>query len=96
MGLAVVSTAFGLRGYGALAGAVVSAERAATVDALRARPRGWAAGTGTPPPALGDFAWGALGARLADALAARRSGRGTTFPSGTAHVAGASPQKATA
>lgn len=96
MGLAVVSTAFGLRGYGALSGAVVSAERDATVDALRAEPRGWAAHGGPAPAALGTFAWGALGARLADELAARRAGRGSVPRHGTGHDAGAAHQKESA
>ncbi len=71
MGLAVVSTSFGLRGYAPLAASVVSAERVATADALLARPRGWAARGEAPPAALADYAWGTLGARLADRLAAR-------------------------
>ncbi len=73
MGLAVVSTAFGLRGYAPLAAAVTSAERDATPDVLRTRPRGWAARGETAPASLGEFAWGTLGARLAESLAARRS-----------------------
>jgi hypothetical protein len=75
LGLAVVSTAFGLRGYAPLAASVVSAEREAFADALHARPRGWAARGGPAPPALADYAWGALGARLADALATRAAAR---------------------
>jgi hypothetical protein len=71
MGLAVVSTPFGLRGYAPLAGAVVSVPLEGTVDALRARPRGWAAGGEAPPAALAGYAWGELGARLADSIAVR-------------------------
>jgi len=71
MGLAVVSTPFGLRGYAPLAPSVVSAERDAFADALRARPRGWAARGEPRPGPLADLAWGAIGARLADALATR-------------------------
>lgn len=73
MGLAVVSTPFGLRGYSPLAASVVSAERDGFADALRGRPRGWAARGEAPPAALGGYAWGALGARLAESLAARRN-----------------------
>src|ERR1041385_4151238 len=43
MGLAVLSTPFGLRGYAPLAPATLAAERSGFADALRARPRGWAA-----------------------------------------------------
>jgi hypothetical protein len=75
LGLAVVSTSFGLRGYAPLAASVVSAEREAFADALHARPRGWAARGEAAPPALADYAWGALGARLADALATRVTAR---------------------
>jgi hypothetical protein len=96
MGLAVVSTPFGLRGYAPLAGAVVRAERDAFADALAARPRGWAARGDAPPAALADFAWGTLGARLADALAARRGRRGTALPSGTDNVAGVAHQEESA
>ncbi len=73
MGLAVVSTPFGLRGYAPLSAAVTSAERDVIADALRARPRGWAARGEAAPAALGEYAWGALGARLAEVLAARRA-----------------------
>jgi hypothetical protein len=75
LGLAVVSTSFGLRGYAPLAASVVSAEREAFADALHARPRGWAARGEAAPPALAEYAWGALGARLAGALATRVSAR---------------------
>ena len=96
MGLAVVSTPFGLRGYAPLAGAVLRAERDAFADALAAKPRGGAARGEAPPAALADFAWGTLGARLADALAARRAGRGTALPSGKGNVAGVAHQKESA
>ena len=75
LGLAVVSTTFGLRGYAPLAASVVSAERETFADALHARPRGWAARGEAAPPALADYAWGALGARLAGSLATRVAGR---------------------
>jgi hypothetical protein len=71
LGLAVISTPFGVRGYAPLAPHVVVAELAATPEAVRARARGWAARGETAPAALADYAWGTLGARLADSLAAR-------------------------
>jgi hypothetical protein len=100
MGLAVISTPFGLRGYTPLGTLVVSAEREAFADTLRAKPSGWAA-RGEPAPArLADYAWGTLGARLADALAARRTarttGRGTASRHGTTDVASAAHQKESA
>jgi Glycosyl transferases group 1 len=71
MGLAVISTPFGLRGYAPLAAEVVAAPLDGTADALRARPLGWAARGAAAPAALAGYAWGSLGERLADALAAR-------------------------
>ena len=85
MGLAVLSTPFGLRGYAPLASTVVSAPLEHTADALRERPRGWAARGEAAPAALASYAWGALGARLAESLAARRGAR----PGGSAGKAGA-------
>ena len=70
-GLAVLSTLFGLRGHAPLAGEVTCVERGGFADALRKRPRGWAARRESPPPALADLAWGTIGARLADSLATR-------------------------
>jgi len=78
MGLAVVTTPFGLRGYAPLANAVLCAPLDDTADALRARPRGWAARNEAAPAALAAYAWGTLGSRLADALAARRTARSTS------------------
>ena len=75
MGLAVLSTPFGLRGYAPLERNVVSVPRDGFADALRERPRGWAARRDMPPAALAEYAWGALGARLAEAFAARRRAR---------------------
>ncbi len=75
MGLAVVSTPFGLRGYAPLSGAVVTVPLEDTAEALRSRPRGWAARGEAPPAALAGYAWGSLGSRLADALSARRASR---------------------
>jgi hypothetical protein len=70
-GLAVLSTPFGLRGHAPLAAAVTSIDRTQFADALRARPRGWAARGEAPPPALAGYAWGTIGAKLAESLAAR-------------------------
>ena len=70
-GLAVLSTPFGLRGHARLAGAVIGVDRSQLADALRRRPRGWAARGDQAPPALADHAWGTIGARLADSLATR-------------------------
>ena len=70
-GLAVLSTPFGLRGHAPLAGAVAGVERAHFADALRRRPLGWAARGESAPPALAGHAWGAIGAKLAESLAAR-------------------------
>jgi hypothetical protein len=88
MGLAVVSTAFGVRGYAPLQDHVVIAERDATADALRAKPRGFAARGEPAPAALADYAWGALGARLADTLAARRGARAAASPANGSTVPG--------
>jgi hypothetical protein len=89
-GLAVLSTPFGVRGHGALAGAVTSVERGAFVDALRARPRGWAARGEAPPAALAGYAWGTIGAKLADALAARVAGAPAARTAAALHAGGAS------
>ncbi len=71
-GLAVVSTAHGLRGYPDLAPWVQVAEPAEFADAVRARPKGWNA-TGAPaPPPLEAYAWGSLGENLGARLAAER------------------------
>jgi hypothetical protein len=87
-GLAVLSTPFGLRGHTRLTTAVMSVERARFADALRLRPRGWAARGEAPPPALADHAWGAIGARLADSLATRAAVRAIArVPGATVDVA---------
>ena len=70
-GLAVITTPFGLRGYAPLRPLCVQAAPEAFADALRARPRGWAALAGAAPEALAPYAWGALGERLGGALARR-------------------------
>lgn len=75
LGLAVVSTPFGTRGYASLSGAVQVASATDLAAALRARPRGWHARGEAPPTALAEHAWGALGERLAGVLAARRAPR---------------------
>jgi hypothetical protein len=81
-GLAVLTTAFGLRGHARLAGAVTVSDRSQLAAALRRRPRGWAARGDAPPPALADYAWGTIGARLADALATRAAVRAIARPPG--------------
>jgi hypothetical protein len=75
MGLAVVSTPFGVRGYDTLGANVVTAELDGFADALRMRPRGWAARGEAPPAGLAGHAWGALGSRLADQIEARTRAR---------------------
>ena len=75
LGLAVITTPFGMRGYAPLASAVEVAPLEGFVDAVRRRPQGWAALGAPAPAALADYAWGALGARLADRFAARLAAR---------------------
>jgi len=70
-GLAVVTTPFGLRGYGSLAPFVTVAEPADFVAAVAARPRGWAARGEAPPEAVSGHAWGTLGEELARRIARR-------------------------
>jgi hypothetical protein len=70
-GLAVVTTRHGLRGYPELAAHVTVAEPAELAAALVSRPRGWAARGLEIPKAVADLAWGRLGERLGEALAAR-------------------------
>jgi hypothetical protein len=76
MGLATISTSFGLRGYDPLAPSVIVADSDAFVEVLRTRPLGWAAKGEAAPAALADYAWGTLGARLGERLAARLAARG--------------------
>lgn len=64
MGLAVVTTPFGLRGFADLASEVVVADEDGFADALRTRPRGRAARGDAAPAALAGHAWGHLGERL--------------------------------
>ncbi len=73
-GLATITTPFGLRGYAPLAPHCVVAEADAFADAVRAKPRGWAASGGAVPVRLAEFAWAALGGRLGDALEAHVAG----------------------
>lgn len=68
-GLAVVTTAYGLRGYPELAPLVEVAEPEEMADALRERPRGWAARGLAMPAAVAALAWGTLGERLGGRLA---------------------------
>lgn len=84
-GLATITTPFGLRGYAALGEHCVVAESEAFADAVRSRPRGWAAEGRATPAALADFTWAALGDRLGDAFSASLAGA----PVGAASLAGA-------
>jgi glycosyltransferase involved in cell wall biosynthesis len=70
-GLAVLTTPFGIRGYAPLESHCVVAPPEGFADALRARPRGFAARGETAPAALADYAWGRLGERLGDCCEAR-------------------------
>jgi len=72
-GLAVVSTAFGLRGYAPLAPRVRIAEREGFAAALAARPRGWSVEGATTPADVAAYAWGALGERLGERLESARA-----------------------
>jgi hypothetical protein len=75
VGLAVLSTPFGLRGFAALRPWVVTVGLEGLTEALRARPAGWLARGQTMPAEVAEHAWGRLGERLGEALEARR-GRG--------------------
>jgi hypothetical protein len=77
-GLAVVSTPFGMRGYGALESLVRVAPAETFAEAWRQRPQGWARASGVTPPALAAFAWGAIGERLGEALTFARPAAGAT------------------
>ncbi len=77
-GLAVVTTPFGLRGYGALTPHCVVAEWDLLADAVRARPRGWNARGEAAPEALGEYAWSRLGGKLGELYEARASRRALT------------------
>jgi glycosyltransferase involved in cell wall biosynthesis len=68
-GLAVVTTAYGLRGYPELAPLVTTAEPDELADALRERPRGWAARGLAMPAEVAALSWGALGERLGERFA---------------------------
>lgn len=71
-GLAVLTTAHGLRGFGALRPHVTLAEPDQLADALRGRPRGWRARAAAPPAELAELAWGRIGERLGERLDALR------------------------
>jgi glycosyltransferase involved in cell wall biosynthesis len=70
-GLAVATTAFGIRGYAPLAPHCAVAPPEGFGDALAARPRGWAARGEAPPAALAEYAWGRLGERLGECCEAK-------------------------
>lgn len=73
-GLATVTTPFGLRGYASLGEHCVVTEADGFADAVRARPRGWAAERRPAPATLADYTWAALGDRLGDVFAACLAG----------------------
>lgn len=75
-GLAVVTSAHGLRGYPELAPLVTVAEPDQFADALIERPRGWAARGLAMPAEVAALSWGALGERLGERLAERLAGAG--------------------
>ena len=83
-GLAAVSTRFGLRGFAALEPHVTAVPLERFAEALRARPRGWAAACAPRPEAVSALAWGrlgaALGARLTEALERPASGDAVREP----------------
>lgn len=74
-GLAVVTSAFGLRGYDALRPWVTVAEPAAMTAALAERPAGWRARGLARPEAVEAHAWGRLGERLGERLEAMLAAR---------------------
>ncbi len=74
-GLAVVTTAHGVRGFAPLRPFVTVAEPAEMADALRHRPAGWS--PATPPPDVASYSWGVIGERLGDVFAERLGGATT-------------------
>jgi glycosyltransferase involved in cell wall biosynthesis len=70
-GLAVLTTPFGIRGYAPLETHCVVSPPEGFADALRARPRGFAARGESAPAALAEYAWGRLGERLGECCEAR-------------------------
>jgi glycosyltransferase involved in cell wall biosynthesis len=70
-GLAVLTTPFGIRGYAPLENHCVVSAPEGFADALRARPRGFAARGESVPAALAEYAWGRLGERLGECCEAR-------------------------
>jgi hypothetical protein len=70
-GLATVTTPHGLRGYAPLEpwASVAPIER--MTEALRERPRGWAARGLALPAAIAAYGWGGLGEALGERLAER-------------------------
>ncbi len=70
-GLAVITTPFGVRGYAPLVPHVTVAPPESYPDAVRARPRGFAARGESAPAVLAEYAWGRLGERLGEIVAER-------------------------
>jgi glycosyltransferase involved in cell wall biosynthesis len=70
-GLAVITTPFGLRGYGELAPWCTVASGEAITEALRARPAGWAARGLAMPAPVAALAWGGIGEALGERLEPR-------------------------
>lgn len=88
-GLAVVTTPFGLRGYGSLADLTVVAEPAGFAEALASRPPGWAARGEALPVAVREHAWGTLGERLGERMTRRLAPAAAQSPAGEARASGA-------
>ena len=75
-GLAVVSTAHGLRGYADLAPWVTVATPDNFADAISGISPGWAARGGAAPAPLARYEWGRLGELLGERFAAETGARG--------------------
>lgn len=84
-GLAVVTTAFGLRGYASLREWASTAEPDRMAEVLRERPRGWRSRGLARPPAIEAYAWGRLGERLGAIFEGRLSARGAGPAGAGAH-----------
>jgi len=69
--LAVITTPFGIRGYAPLEPHCTVAAAGDFAAVLRTRPAGYAMRGESAPPALAEYAWGRLGARLGERCEAR-------------------------